>query len=100
MDVVAQAHYVYDHRYVLDASLSGSAASILEPGHRWGIFPSVGAAWIMSEEAALKSDWLNLLKLRASYGPDVLIMVLTFILMCMVQGEVIISEKIRQASVV
>ena len=73
MDVVAQAHYVYDHRYVLDASLSGSAASILEPGHRWGIFPSVG---------------------------DVLIMVLTFILMCMVQGEVIISEKIRQASVV
>lgn len=68
MDVVAQAHYVYDHRYVLDASLSGSAASILEPGHRWGIFPSVGAAWIMSEEAALKSDWLNLLKLRASYG--------------------------------
>ena len=38
MDVVAQAHYVYDHRYVLDASLSGPAASILEPGHDGGIF--------------------------------------------------------------
>lgn len=94
MDVVAQAHYVYDHRYVLDASLSGSAASILEPGHEWGIFPSVGAAWIMSEEAALKSDWLNLLKLRASYGisgradygTDLYLDVYG-------TGEVIISEK-------
>ncbi len=81
--------------------LSGSAASILEPGHRWGIFPSVGAAWIMSEEAALKSDWLNLLKLRASYGisgradygTDPYLDVYG-------TGEVIISEKIRQASVV
>lgn len=68
IDVVGQAHYAYDHRYVLDVSLSGSAASILEPGHRWGIFPSVGAAWVMSEEAAFKSDWLDLLKLRATYG--------------------------------
>lgn len=68
MDAVAQVHYVYDHRYVLDASLSGSAASILEPGHQWGIFPSVGAAWVLSEESFLKSDWLNLLKLRATYG--------------------------------
>lgn len=67
-DVVAQAHYVYDHRYILDASLSGSASSKLEPGHQWGIFPSVGAAWVLSEESALKSDWLDLLKLRASYG--------------------------------
>ncbi len=68
MDVVAQAHYVYNHRYVLDASLSGSAASILDPDNRWGLFPSVGAAWILSEEGFLKNDWLNLLKLRATYG--------------------------------
>ena len=68
MDAVGQVHYVYDHRYVLDASLSGSASSILEPGHQWGLFPSVGAAWVLSEESALKSNWLNLLKLRASYG--------------------------------
>lgn len=68
MDVVGQAHYVYDHRYIFDLSLSGSASSILEPGHRWGFFPAVGAAWVMSEEAFLKQDWLNLLKLRATYG--------------------------------
>lgn len=68
IDAVAQVHYAYDHRYVLDASLSASAASILKPGNQWGLFPSVGAAWVMSEESALKADWLNLLKLRATYG--------------------------------
>ena len=68
MDVVGQVHYVYKNRYLLDASLSGSASSVLEPGNRWGIFPSVGLGWILSEEQFMKADWLNFLKLRASYG--------------------------------
>lgn len=68
MDVVAQGHYTYKNRYILDFALSGSASSVLEPGNRWGIFPSIGAGWILSEEDWLKSDNLNLLKLRASYG--------------------------------
>lgn len=68
IDVIAQAHYVYKNRYMVDASFSGTAASVLEPGNQWGIFPAVGLGWILSEERCMKSDWLNLLKLRASYG--------------------------------
>lgn len=68
MDIVGQAHYTYKNRYLLDFALSGSASSILNPDDRWGIFPSVGAGWILSEESAFKADWLNMLKLRASYG--------------------------------
>ena len=68
IDIVAQAHYMYKNRYVVDASFSGTAASVLQPGNRWGIFPAVGLGWILSEENFLKNDWLNLLKLRASYG--------------------------------
>ncbi len=68
MDVVGQVHYVYKDRYLLDASLSGSASSVLEPGNRWGIFPSVGLGWILSEEQFMEADWLDFLKLRASYG--------------------------------
>lgn len=68
MNVVGQVHYVYKNRYILDASLSGSASSILEPGNRWGVFPSVGLGWILSEEQFMKSEWLDYLKLRASYG--------------------------------
>ena len=68
MDIVGQAHYTYKGRYLVDFALSGSAASVLNPDDRWGIFPSIGAGWILSEESWLKSDKLNLLKLRASYG--------------------------------
>ena len=68
MDIVVQGHYVYNQRYLLDVALSASASSILDPDDRWGIFPSIGAGWILSEESFLKKDWLNLLKLRASYG--------------------------------
>lgn len=67
-DIVAHAHYAYLNRYLLDVSLSASASSVLEPGHQWGLFPSIGAGWVISEEAGMQQDWLNLLKLRASYG--------------------------------
>ena len=35
----------------------------------WGYFPSVGAAWVLSEESFLKDQkWIDFLKLRASWG--------------------------------
>lgn len=68
IDVAAQAHYTYKNRYLLDLTMTGSAASVLNPDDRWGLFPSVGAGWILSEEEWLKNSNLDLLKLRASYG--------------------------------
>ena len=68
IDIVGQVHYAYNHRYLLDLSLSGSASSILQPGKRWGFFPALGAGWVLSEEEFAHRDWLDLLKLRASYG--------------------------------
>lgn len=68
MDVAGQAHYTYKGRYLLDVAVSASAASVLDPDDRWGFFPSIGAGWVMSEEDVFKADWLNLLKVRASYG--------------------------------
>ena len=39
-------------------------------GHRWGIFPSASAGWVISEEQFMKntSSWLDFLKVRASWG--------------------------------
>ncbi len=68
IDLVGQVHYSYNQRYLLDLSLSGSASSILMPGKRWGIFPAVGAGWVVSEENFARQPWLDLFKLRASYG--------------------------------
>lgn len=68
LDIVGQAHYAYNNRYLIDLSVSGSASSVLEPSKRWGLFPAVGAGWLLSEEDFLKNDWLDFLKLRLSYG--------------------------------
>ena len=68
IDIVSQLHYAYKHRYLFDVSLSESASSILDPKSRWGVFPAAGIGWIVSEETFAKRDWLDFLKLRASYG--------------------------------
>ena len=68
MDVIGQANYAYDNRYIVNVAVSASASSILKPNHKWGFFPSLALGWILSEESAFKNDWLDFLKLRASYG--------------------------------
>ena len=68
IDVAGQIHYAYNERYIVDVAMSGTGSSILEPDHRWGFFPAVSAAWVLSEESFLKADWLDLFKLRASFG--------------------------------
>jgi len=61
--------YDYDDRYFVNASLRRDASSRFAPGHRWGTFGSFGVAWQMNKEAFMQGiDWLNLLKLKASYG--------------------------------
>lgn len=62
------ANYVYDDRYILNGSISRMGNDNYSPEDRWGTFWGVGAGWIASNEKFIKADWLNLLKLRASYG--------------------------------
>lgn len=62
-------HYGFDRRYYVDLALVGSASSLLAPGHKWAFSPTVSAAWVLSEENFLKDvSWIDLLKLRASFG--------------------------------
>lgn len=68
LDITGHAHYAYNDRYLVDVSLAGAASSILDPDDRWGFLPSVGLGWVVSEEDFAKVDWLNLLKIRASWG--------------------------------
>lgn len=60
----------WDNRYLLEANLRADGSSKFAPGHRWGYFPSVSAAWRISQEKFIEGagSWLNNLKLRASYG--------------------------------
>lgn len=68
--VVARATYGYDNRYMLEASMGMTGSENFYKGHRWGIFPAIGAAWFVSHERFMKGieDYINKLKLRFSYG--------------------------------
>lgn len=63
-------NFNWDDRYLIEANLRADGSSKFAPGKRWGYFPSVSAAWRISQEKfmAASSSRLNQLKLRASYG--------------------------------
>lgn len=64
-----RGQYDYDNKYFGSASYRRDASSRFHPKHRWGNFWSVGGAWIISKESFLEGvDWINTLKVKASYG--------------------------------
>ncbi|MDR0757864.1 MAG: SusC/RagA family TonB-linked outer membrane protein, partial [Tannerella sp.] len=65
-----RAVYDYQGKYMLQATLRRDGSYIFQSDKRWGFFPGISAGWRLSEEAFLKdrTDWLNNLKLRASWG--------------------------------
>ena len=64
--------YSYDSRYMLQATLRRDGSSVFGEGHQWGTFPSVSAAWNITEEKFMdgikESLTLSNLKLRVGYG--------------------------------
>jgi iron complex outermembrane receptor protein len=65
----ARAHYAYDERYMITATLRRDGSSKFGANHKWGIFPSVSAAWGISQESFMENvNWLNDLKFRVGYG--------------------------------
>lgn len=69
MGFIGRVNYDFQERYFLSASYRRDASSVFAPGHRWGDFGSLGAAWQLMKEDFMKSlTWLNNLKVRVSYG--------------------------------
>ncbi len=60
--------YSFEHKYLLEINARYDGTSRISPDNRWGFFPSISAAWRISEESFADSDWLDNLKLRASWG--------------------------------
>lgn len=66
---MARIQYDYDNRYFLSGSYRRDGSSRFAPGHRWGDFGSIGAAWLISSEGFMSDiGWIGMLKLKASYG--------------------------------
>jgi TonB-linked SusC/RagA family outer membrane protein len=64
--------YDYKNKYMATVVFRADGSSNFMRGNRWGYFPSVSAGWVMTEENFMKgtSNWLNFLKLRASWGQN------------------------------
>ena len=66
---MARATYDYENKYLLTATLRRDGSSRFGRSKRWGMFPSVSAAWRVSEEPWFKkSKLLSDLKIRLGYG--------------------------------
>jgi hypothetical protein len=66
---MGRLNYTLMDRYTLSATVRADGSSRLAPGNKWATFPSFGLAWQISDESFMHGvDFLNSLKLRASYG--------------------------------
>lgn len=59
--------YDYKSKYLLSATMRADGSSKYQ--EKWGYFPSIGAAWNISEEDFMQGQkWADYFKLRASWG--------------------------------
>ena len=64
-----RASYDYKQKILLNLTMRADGASQFGENDKWGNFPSISAAWRISEEGFLQNaEFLNDLKVRVSYG--------------------------------
>ena len=63
-----RGQYDYDEKVYVSASYRRDASSRFHPDHRWGNFWSAGVAWLINKESWFNAPWVDMLKVKASYG--------------------------------
>jgi TonB-linked SusC/RagA family outer membrane protein len=67
-----RVNYSYKEKYLASAIFRADGSTMFAPGLQWGYFPSFSAGWVASSEdfMAKTKNWLNFLKVRASWGSN------------------------------
>ncbi|ARS33979.1 SusC/RagA family TonB-linked outer membrane protein [Pontibacter actiniarum] len=66
---LSRLNYTFDDKYTLSGSYRRDGSSRFAKDVRWGDFWSVGASWRLDRETFISMpEWVNMLKLRGSYG--------------------------------
>ena len=65
---LGRIQYDYNGIYFLSGSYRRDSSSRFAEGHRWGNFGSAGVAYLMSKESWFNVPWVDMLKLKVSYG--------------------------------
>ncbi|TZF82819.1 TonB-dependent receptor [Pedobacter sp. BS3] len=70
LGISGRATYDYDKRYYGEFNFGYNGSERFDKNHRFGFFPSVGAAWTISNEKFFKElkPTISNLRLRATYG--------------------------------
>lgn len=62
-------NYAFDNRYLLTFTARADGSSKFGKDNKWAFFPSGAFSWKINEESFLEdAKWLDVLKIRASYG--------------------------------
>ncbi|MBQ5972350.1 MAG: TonB-dependent receptor [Prevotella sp.] len=67
-DWVGRVTYNYASRYFIEANGAYNGSEKFAKGYRFGFFPSLGIAYLISNEKFLNYNWLDKLKLRYTIG--------------------------------
>lgn len=66
---IARANYSYKDKYLLTATMRADGSSLFPDGNKWGVFPSVSAGWVVSDESFMENvNWISFLKARLGWG--------------------------------
>ncbi|GHT28934.1 SusC/RagA family TonB-linked outer membrane protein [Bacteroidia bacterium] len=65
---LGRANYTYDNKYYLTLTFRRDGTSKLSLENRWENYPSISAAWRISQESFFNVSWIDDLKIRANYG--------------------------------
>ncbi|GGG74508.1 SusC/RagA family TonB-linked outer membrane protein [Parapedobacter pyrenivorans] len=69
VSMMGRAGYRYKGKYIIDATIRRDGFSAFGKGRKYGLFPSAGVSWVVSEEDFLAGNpYINSLKVRLSWG--------------------------------
>ena len=70
LSYIGRVNYSYADKYLFEFLLRSDASSKFAPKNYWGVFPSVSAGWVISEESWFNKEKLGIdfLKIRGSFG--------------------------------
>ncbi len=69
LSYLGRFNYSFKNRYFFTANFRTDGSSKFPKQNQWATFPSVSGAWVISEENFLADlNWLDFLKIRASWG--------------------------------
>lgn len=68
--LAGRATYAFDERYLFEANFGYNGSEAFAPENRYGLFPSAGIGWVVSNEAFFKpvEKYIQFLKVRFSHG--------------------------------